>query len=131
MYQWPLRCVDSGVAPWLNISLARGHAQLLQARGMTSAARRSTKLHHSSTFAISVVARMVSACSRCLFRPSVLMTLHTLELVLRSDPNFPLYDPLNRLYHHFYQDHLSEDQGGNGQGPVIGHAVSADMVQWA
>lgn len=45
-----------------------------------------------------------------------------------NDPNFPLYDPLNKLYHHFYQDHLAE---GNGQGPIIGHTVSADMVHWA
>lgn len=29
------------------------------------------------------------------------------------------------------QDHLSETQGGVGQGPVIGHAVSADMVTWS
>jgi sucrose-6-phosphate hydrolase SacC (GH32 family) len=48
-----------------------------------------------------------------------------------NDPNFPLYDPNHQLYHHFYQDHLAEVQGGNGMGPVIGHAVSADMVFWA
>lgn len=48
-----------------------------------------------------------------------------------NDPNFPFYDPLHKLYHLFYQDHLAEAQGGNGQGPVIGHAVSADMVYWA
>ena len=48
-----------------------------------------------------------------------------------NDPNFPLYDPLHKLYHHFYQDHLAESQGGDGQGPDIGHAVSSDMVHWA
>ena len=48
-----------------------------------------------------------------------------------NDPNFPLYDPLHKLYHLFYQDHLSEHQGGDGQGPDIGHAVSADLVHWA
>ena len=48
-----------------------------------------------------------------------------------NDPNFPLYDSLHKLYHHFYQDHLAEHQGGDGQGPDIGHAVSADMVTWA
>ena len=31
----------------------------------------------------------------------------------------------------FYQDHLAEAQGGDGQGPDIGHAVSADLVRWA
>ena len=48
-----------------------------------------------------------------------------------NDPNFPLYDPLHKLYHHFYQDHLAEHQGGDGQGPDIGHAVSSDLVFWA
>ncbi len=48
-----------------------------------------------------------------------------------NDPNFPLYDPNHALYHHFYQDHLAEPQDGQGQGPVIGHTVSKDMVHWA
>jgi hypothetical protein len=45
-----------------------------------------------------------------------------------SDPNFPFFDPAHKLYHLFYQDHLCEDQGGLGKGPVIGHVVSNDMV---
>ncbi len=48
-----------------------------------------------------------------------------------NDPNFPFFDPVHKLYHHFYQDHLCEDQGGKGAGPVIGHVVSSDMVDWA
>ena len=48
-----------------------------------------------------------------------------------NDPNFPLYDARHSLYHHFWQAHLAEDQNGVGQGPDIGHAVSADMVTWA
>lgn len=48
-----------------------------------------------------------------------------------NDPNFPLYDPLHQLYHHFWQSHLAEPQQGAGQGPVIGHAVSSDLVHWA
>eukprot|EP00697_Spironema_sp_BW2_P014491 gnl/Spiro4/4935_TR2459_c0_g1_i1.p1 gnl/Spiro4/4935_TR2459_c0_g1~~gnl/Spiro4/4935_TR2459_c0_g1_i1.p1 ORF type:complete len:556 (-),score=201.80 gnl/Spiro4/4935_TR2459_c0_g1_i1:17-1645(-) len=48
-----------------------------------------------------------------------------------NDPNFPFYDPLHGLYHLFYQNHLCETQGGDGQGPVIGHAVSPDMVKWS
>ena len=42
-----------------------------------------------------------------------------------NDPNFPFWDPLHGLYHLFYQDHLAEEQGGDGQGPVIGHVVGA------
>lgn len=47
-----------------------------------------------------------------------------------NDPNFPLFDPTHNLYHHMYQDHLAMPQNGLGQGPVIGHAVSLDMVYW-
>lgn len=45
--------------------------------------------------------------------------------------NFPLFDPLHGLYHLFWQEHLAEPQGGDGQGPDIGHAVSSDLVHWA
>ena len=45
-----------------------------------------------------------------------------------NDPNFPLYDPLHKLYHHFWQAHLATPPG---HGPDIGHAVSADLVHWA
>jgi len=45
-----------------------------------------------------------------------------------NDPNFPLYDPLHKLYHHFWQAHLATPPGF---GPDIGHAVSADLVYWA
>ena len=48
-----------------------------------------------------------------------------------NDPNFPLYDPLHKLYHHFWQAHLAEPANGVGRGPDIGHAVSADLVTWA
>jgi sucrose-6-phosphate hydrolase SacC (GH32 family) len=48
-----------------------------------------------------------------------------------NDPNFPFFDTKHNLYHLMYQDHLSEYQGGDGQGPDIGHAVSSDMVNWA
>jgi len=44
-----------------------------------------------------------------------------------NDPNFPLYDPLHKLYHHFWQAHLATPPG---HGPDIGHAVSADLVTW-
>jgi sucrose-6-phosphate hydrolase SacC (GH32 family) len=42
-----------------------------------------------------------------------------------------LYDELHQLYHHFWQAHLAEPQNGVGGGPVIGHAVSANLVHWA
>ena len=42
--------------------------------------------------------------------------------------NFPLYDPLHQLYHHFWQYHAATPPG---HGPDIGHAVSADLVRWA
>jgi sucrose-6-phosphate hydrolase SacC (GH32 family) len=42
--------------------------------------------------------------------------------------NFPLYDPLHSLYHHFWQYHAATPPG---HGPDIGHAVSADLVHWA
>jgi sucrose-6-phosphate hydrolase SacC (GH32 family) len=45
-----------------------------------------------------------------------------------NDPNFPFYDARHGMYHLFYQDHLAEAQGGLGAGPVIGHAVSRDLV---
>jgi sucrose-6-phosphate hydrolase SacC (GH32 family) len=48
-----------------------------------------------------------------------------------NDPNFPFYDTRSGLTHHFWQAHLEEPQGGVGQGPTIGHAVSADAVRWA
>ena len=58
--------------------------------------------------------------------------LHVSDLTCyENDPNFPFFDPLHELYHLFYQDHLAEPQGGVGQGPVIGHVVSADLVHWA
>lgn len=45
-----------------------------------------------------------------------------------NDPNFPLYDPINKLYHHFWQVHLASPPG---HGPDIGHAVSSNLVTWA
>lgn len=41
-----------------------------------------------------------------------------------NDPNAPLYDPVHRLFHVFYQSH---EPGGT----VWGHGVSADAVYWA
>ena len=48
-----------------------------------------------------------------------------------NDPNFPFLDSLHGLYHHFFQKRIAEPQGGDGGGPVIGHAVSADLAHWA
>ena len=48
-----------------------------------------------------------------------------------NDPCFPFFDPLHGLYHHFWQSRIAEPQGGDGGGPVIGHAVSADLARWA
>ena len=45
----------------------------------------------------------------------------------KSTPH-AVYDPMHKLYHHFWQAHLSTPPGG---GPDIGHAVSADLVHWA
>ena len=66
------------------------------------------------------------------FAPQTSPNFHVMDRsCAENDPNFPLYDPLHKLYHLFYQDHIAETQGGDGQGPDIGHAVSADMVHWA
>lgn len=43
-----------------------------------------------------------------------------------NDPNGPVYDPNNGMYHLFYQDHL----GVNG-GTVWGHVASRNMKKWA
>lgn len=48
-----------------------------------------------------------------------------------NDPNFPLFDQRHSVYHSFWQEHAAEPQGGDGQGPVIGHAASTDLVHWA
>eukprot|EP01043_Picozoa_sp_COSAG02_P050347 COSAG02_NODE_5167_length_4576_cov_8.229171_1_plen_267_part_10 len=47
-----------------------------------------------------------------------------------NDPNGMFFDPLTKLYHLFYQDHLGEPpaQGGNR---AWGHLVSHDLVRWA
>ena len=45
-----------------------------------------------------------------------------------NDPNFPLWDPLHGLYHHFWQYHGASPPG---HGPDIGHAFSANLVHWA
>eukprot|EP00760_Papus_ankaliazontas_P009344 PhM_4_TR14035/c0_g1_i1/m.98143/K01193/INV, sacA; beta-fructofuranosidase len=47
-----------------------------------------------------------------------------------NDPNFPFYDPVNKLYHSFYQLHIYQSHPG-AEGPVIGHSVSADLIKWA
>jgi sucrose-6-phosphate hydrolase SacC (GH32 family) len=47
-----------------------------------------------------------------------------------NDPNFSFYDPLHGLYHHFWQEHIAMPRNGEGGGPVIAHAVSADLAKW-
>jgi sucrose-6-phosphate hydrolase SacC (GH32 family) len=44
-----------------------------------------------------------------------------------NDPNGPVYDPKHKIYHLFYQDHMSERGGG---GVVWGHVASKDLVHW-
>lgn len=50
-----------------------------------------------------------------------------------NDPNGPFYDPLHKMYHVMYQDHLCEprEKGVDPSGPVWAHVVSRDMVHWA
>ena len=56
-------------------------------------------------------------------------TFHVMDQTCaENDPNGPSYHPQHRLYHHFWQAHLSTPPGN---GPDIGHAVSADLVHWA
>jgi beta-fructofuranosidase len=45
-----------------------------------------------------------------------------------NDPNGPVYDPVHGVVHHFYQDHLAAKPG---HGPIYGHFVSKDLVNWA
>lgn len=44
-----------------------------------------------------------------------------------NDPNSPVFDPVHGVVHHFYQDHLSTNRG---HGPIYGHWVSKDFVNW-
>lgn len=44
-----------------------------------------------------------------------------------NDPNGPIYDIENKIYHLFYQDHLGEPGGK----VTWGHVVSRDLVHWA
>ena len=51
-----------------------------------------------------------------------------------NDPNGPFYDPVHKVYHNFYQDHLAEPSPVGlkaGQGPDWGHWVSRDFLHWA
>ena len=61
-----------------------------------------------------------------------------------NDPNAGFYDPLHKLYHLFYQDHLGipqyqnprnksdpSDTGSWVGGPVYGHLVSRNFAHWA
>lgn len=45
-----------------------------------------------------------------------------------NDPNSPVFDPVHGVIHHFYQEHLA---AAPGHGPVYGHFVSKDFVNWA
>jgi sucrose-6-phosphate hydrolase SacC (GH32 family) len=54
-----------------------------------------------------------------------------------NDPNGPLWDPVHKVYHLFYQDHVSQARNGSDgkpmtgtHGPDWGHAVSKDFVHW-
>ncbi len=69
------------------------------------------------------------ACQRCGSSfPSTAPQFHVRDDSCSiNDPNFPFWDPLHGLYHLFYQDHLAQAQGGQGQGPVIGHVVSTAL----
>ena len=48
-----------------------------------------------------------------------------------NDPNGPMYDPVHKMYHLFYQIHIAEYQNGLGDGPDWGHWVSKDFTKWA
>jgi len=51
-----------------------------------------------------------------------------------NDPNGPFYDPVHKVYHNFYQDHLAEANPVGmkaGAGPDWGHWVSRDFLHWA
>jgi hypothetical protein len=51
-----------------------------------------------------------------------------------NDPNAPVWDPVHKLYHVFYQRHIWEGSGKQhetARGPVWGHVASADLVHWA
>ena len=48
-----------------------------------------------------------------------------------NDPNFSFFDATHGLYHHFWQERIAMPRDGQGSGPVIGHAVSANLAQWA
>ena len=46
-----------------------------------------------------------------------------------NDPNFPFF--FSGMYHLMWQKHCAElHTMGDGRGPIIGHAVSRDMVRW-
>lgn len=47
-----------------------------------------------------------------------------------NDPNGPVFDPVHGVVHLFFQDHLAQPQPG-AIGPVYGHFVSKDWVNWA
>eukprot|EP01047_Picozoa_sp_COSAG01_P093248 COSAG01_NODE_24424_length_779_cov_1.369118_1_plen_242_part_01 len=52
-----------------------------------------------------------------------------------NDPNAPFFDPVHKMYHLMYQDHLglgawSGAWSGAGAGPTLGHVVSRDLVHW-
>ena len=51
-----------------------------------------------------------------------------------NDPCAPIYDPLNQVYHMFFQDHLaatSPSTVDGGGGPIWGHWASRNLVKWS
>ena len=52
-----------------------------------------------------------------------------------NDPCAPLFDPVHRVYHVFFQDHLAAPTpttvAHHGGGPIWGHWLSKDLVRWA
>lgn len=54
-----------------------------------------------------------------------LMNQHGCE---ENDPNGPVFDPVHGVIHLFYQNHISAPPG---HGPIYGHFVSKNFLDWA
>ena len=64
------------------------------------------------------------------FSTSTAPTYHLMDQFgcAENDPNGPVFDPVHGVIHHFYQAHVAMP---GGKGPVYGHFVSKDFVNWA